>query len=382
MKIFYSALFFAASLFFCFEAGAQDQEVLYARVIRPGTSIRENYTDPRSPILGMVKRGDVLPIVTEGTRWCKVEYGETTGWIDKQHIEIITTQSSFVVRDATIVLVIILTVVLVVLLISAVISVRYVREYKKRSVYVEKNLLIIAREKKVIQYVLTGEEVSLENCFKEIGFAVRVASTLKQAEQFMNSAIPDLVLIDWQISPATQTQIEDLFTQRPTTSSAYFIFYNVPHDTKSIGSNVLPNTDYLGTYFSDRDIFKFVTPLIITEERPKLIRKSVEKSALEGSIEAGSLLEVLQFIEIGRKMGCLMVDCKTPFGLLYFQDGQIIYASTSKDTGKEAVFSMLNLKAGTFRFILNKQPKAANTRISTLEVLMEWTKEFDETHGN
>jgi len=92
---------------------------------------------------------------------------------------------------------------------------------------------------------------------------------------------------------------------------------------------------------------------------------------------------VLQFIEIGSKTGCLLIETERPFGLIYFLNGRIIYAATAQEIiGKEAVFMILNLKNGNFRFILNRKPKSSNANLSTLEVLMEWTKALDEANGH
>ncbi len=142
------------------------------------------------------------------------------------------------------------------------------------------------------------------------------------------------------------------------------------------------NTVFLGLNFSDRDIFKLVTPLI-KSEKSKNLQKSMQSSALQGNIADGNLLEVLQFIEIGNKTGCLLIETDRPFGLIYFLNGRIIYAATAQEIiGKEAVFMILNLKEGNFRFILNRKPKSSNANLSTLEILMEWTKALDEANGH
>ncbi|MCX7727161.1 MAG: DUF4388 domain-containing protein [Chitinispirillaceae bacterium] len=111
------------------------------------------------------------------------------------------------------------------------------------------------------------------------------------------------------------------------------------------------------------------------------IQKSVESSALAGNIGEGSLLEVLQFIEIGSKTGCLLIEVGKPFAIICFKNGRIIFAATAdRITGKEAIFKVLDLKVGTFRFVVDKKPKESNLNLSTLEILMEWAKVADEAH--
>ena len=166
--------------------------------------------------------------------------------------------------------------------------------------------------------------------------------------------------------------------------NALFIFYNVPDPSQVTPSTVLPEVSYLGLTFSDRDLFKLVTPVISGTVRKKKVvpRKKAAQphsSALEGKIEDGNLMEVIQFIEIGSKTGCLLIATSTgPFGIIYFMDGRIVYSAAENAQGKDAVFSILSLKEGQFQFALNKRPKSTNVNMSALEVLMEWTKAADE----
>ena len=110
-------------------------------------------------------------------------------------------------------------------------------------------------------------------------------------------------------------------------------------------------------------------------------RKIGEGSALEGDISESNLPEILQFIEMGKKTGCLQFEDATPLGIIYFTQGRIVHAAaTDSTTGREALNYILGLKKGNFRFILDKQPRVSDLDLSTLEVLMEWTRIEDETH--
>jgi Domain of unknown function (DUF4388) len=67
--------------------------------------------------------------------------------------------------------------------------------------------------------------------------------------------------------------------------------------------------------------------------------------------------------------------------MIYFAQGRIIHAAAANNvTGRDAINILLNLKHGKFRFLLNKEPKTSDINLSTLEVLMEWTKTEDEAH--
>jgi hypothetical protein len=69
-----------------------------------------------------------------------------------------------------------------------------------------------------------------------------------------------------------------------------------------------------------------------------------------------------------------------PFGLIYFEQGRLTYAASQAKQGRDAVFEILGLTTGHFHFILDKVSQTKNVNLSTLEILMDWTKTVDEAH--
>jgi hypothetical protein len=192
--------------------------------------------------------------------------------------------------------------------------------------------------------------------------------------------LPDVIVVDWHLGNTVMHEVESVLKNRTSTTNILVIFYNVPDISSMTQSAIIPNAHFLSISFSDREIFKLVTPLIITESETKSIRRSVESSALGGEIGHGSLIEVMQFIEIGSKTGCLYIVQEKPFGLIYFEQGRCTYAASQAKQGRDAAFEILGLKTGHFNFVLDKVSQTKNVNLSTLEILMEWTKTVDEAH--
>jgi len=353
----------------------------YGRILRNNTKILE-VLSPESPFLVIARRGDLFPIVGQGDTWCKVAARDTTGWIRCADLEIFEglPTSSVIVEEAKTVLFILLGVGAIVLLIVVIITLRHIKAERQRKIFVRKNALILAKETKMVQFMLTNTNTPIERCFSEIGFSVNITKDSVTARQSIEHSQPHIVLVDWNFEPSIFVKIENLFSRLSSSSTiTYFLFYNVPDPSQAPQSKVLKNVSFFGPTLSDRDIFKVVTPIIINNEsESKNVQASVQRCALQGEISGGNLLEVLQFIEIGSKTGCLMVETKGPFGLVYFNNGKIVYAAAARWQGADAVYAILNQPTGKFRFILNKFPKNANLNLSTLSVLMEWTKEKDE----
>lgn len=340
------------------------------------------YLSPDAPILGMAKKGDVFPLIGEGDTWCKVLYADTVGWVERRNGKLIDAPKSLLASDFITAGVIVVILGFLVAILFIILRVMRKSRNKMKDISIQKNVVIIAKTNKIIQYTLTDTTTSLERCFSEIGFNITIIKEPQTIKPTLEKIDVDILIVDWKFDRNIISFIERFYNGKPGAEKILFIVYNTSDPTVFHPGQVLPNTAFLGQTFSDRDIFKLVTPQIAAETT-KNVQKSVKSSALEGNIADGNLLEVLQFIEIGSKTGCLLIETDRPFGLIYFQNGRIIYAATAQEIiGRDAIFKILYLKEGKFRFILNRKPKSSNVNLSTLEILMEWTKAVDEAHGH
>lgn len=344
------------------------------------------YLDPQAPILGTVQSGKRLLVISEGESWCRVAFRDTVAWIQKKcgKIESITDIGNGVVIDWVKVVIFgaIILIIIIFLIIRAVIFKKATESNEVKKDLTKKNVLIISKRKKEIESSLTDSTITMDKCFSELGFHVLMANDLMNVRKILENTSPDILFIDWQFEKNVISRIEQFFTNVSGAAKIAVFVFNHPDPTSDYQSSVFQTIILLGIAFSDRDIFKLVTPIITSSDSGKDVQKSVKSSALEGEISQANLLEVLQFIDMGRKTGCMLVECGRPFAIIYFYQGRIIYAQAQELTGKDAVFGVLNLKEGNFRFIQNKVPKTSNVNLSTLEVLMEWTKALDEASGH
>ncbi len=337
---------------------------------------------PESPILGMVNRGDHFPLISAGDSWCKIVYNGNEGWIERRYVALVDAPKSLVFKEFLIIVSSLIGLGALILGARFTMS-RYNKVNREwfKTESVEKNLLVIGRDNKTIHRYLTNTTTTLQKTFAELGFGITVIENLNSLARRLSHFLPDVIAVDWRFAPNVHETVEQLLSSKASTANIFVLFYNVPEQQRANRSKRLPNAEYLGVRVTDREIFTLVTPLVTTGDRPHEIRKSVQSSALEGDIANGSLSEVFQFAEIGRKTGCLLLENHKPFGLVFFRDGLIVYAATQKSAAKEAVLEMLNLQEGKFRFVVDKQPTTTNCTIPTLGILMEWTKELDEADG-
>jgi len=266
-------------------------------------------------------------------------------------------------------------VVLLVLVIVLVIVFRRSALKKKRNAGLFQTL-IFAKSTPQVQCVVSNKAMSLEKYLNAIGCAVKTVHVLTGAQKTITKQQPDVVFIDWEITDDIPGTIEVLFAGYDEKKLPLAIFFNVPDPSDVPMVPVMLRAYHLGRSFSDHDISKLVTPTMLS----RTAQKTAASSALEGDIAEGNLPEIMQFIEIGKKTGCLLVESDSPLGMIYFGQGRIIHAAAENITGREAIGFLLKLKQGKFKFILNKEPKTSDLNLSTLEVLMEWSKAEDEAH--
>src|SRR5258708_2032767 len=127
--------------------------------------------------------------------------------------------------------------------------------------------------------------------------------------------------------------------------------------------------------------------------------------AIKGSLKEASLPDVLQLLAMGKKTGCLAVTHRNNFGYIYFDKGQICYASivnrrdrigellvaqhaiTREDLHKqirlqieEAVYFLFTWMLGTFNFEAEVRPEEQDflVSINPESLLLEGARRVDE----
>ena len=69
--------------------------------------------------------------------------------------------------------------------------------------------------------------------------------------------------------------------------------------------------------------------------------------AIKGSLKEASLPDVIQLLFLGRRTGCLALADRQSFGTVYFDEGQIAYASIVMRPAPGGVYVPLNSRCCT-----------------------------------
>ena len=339
--------------------------------------------NPDAPILGIANRGKYYPLISKGEAWAKINFNGKIGFIENVYVEVVDKKSStLLIRDLIFFLIITISIILLFIILKLYFRRDEVKSEWFQTVHIPKKILLISNATTLVKSYLTNDITPLKTSFTELGFSVKTATNFTDANKLIFNFMPDAIAIDWNIEKDALTTMELMHSSKSTITNIFVIFYNVPESFNPETDNKIPNAQFLNLSFSDKDLFNIITPLIITGENQQEITKSVETAALQGPVQNGSISDVLQFIEIGRKTGCLLIEEQKPTGIVYFKDGTINYAVSRQNRAENAIYDILSLNSGRFSFVLDRQPKTPNCSISILGVLMQWAKENDEASGD
>jgi tetratricopeptide (TPR) repeat protein len=104
--------------------------------------------------------------------------------------------------------------------------------------------------------------------------------------------------------------------------------------------------------------------------------------AIRGNLSEASLPDVLQLLAMGGKSGCLTLHVDDASGSIYFDNGQISFASLSeRELGiGDAVFAMFTWTHGAFSFEPGVMPPAGSALVAVdaQELLLEGARRVDE----
>lgn len=381
-----ASLLFAADDVIAPDSAAVSAAPRFAQVIVGSAQIYQELS-PTAPVLGMVMRGASFPLIGTGQTWCKVSFKGKEGWIQRDNIEIVDTPNKgFVLRDMAIVFGSIGGVLLL-LFITIVISRarnKVKGEWFDVSARTDKKVLIVCSGETPVRRFLGDSQITLATCFAEIGCECKAAADAITLQRSAISFQPDIIAVDWHLGSNAQSTVEQVLSSRGATASVFVVFYNAPDPASIAKSAVLPYVAYLPIGFGEQDLLNAIMPALSGSigQSGDSIRKSVERSALQGEISEGSLAAIFQFVDIGRKTGCLMIEDDKPAGIVYFDSGIITHAVSRRGSGQKALMDMLAFESGYFRFVLDRKPQTETMKVPALSVLMEWAKEHDEASGN
>lgn len=113
-----------------------------------------------------------------------------------------------------------------------------------------------------------------------------------------------------------------------------------------------------------------ILKLVRSKNRPQ--GQYLTTFVFSGNLKQTTLLDAIQFLEIGRREGILHIYSGRRKGYLTFVNGQVVDAFYRNENSREAIFLMLELEEGDFYFEPKSimQPRLISDSI--MDIAFEW----------
>lgn len=212
----------------------------------------------------------------------------------------------------------------------------------------------------------------LEADLRQAGFAVRTAANGKEALTTVLGAPVDIIVSDVTMPEMDGLEFCERIRQSPAHVDIPFIFLTAHGGAGERIRGLRSGADeYIVKPVNAADL---VARVEILYDR---IQRKHSVSTLKGSLRDVGLCEILQLFELSRKHGVLSLEAPTGKGNLAVADGSLVNAVWNDLEGEDAVFQMVTLQEGEFRFLSTAVP-SGNVGQPISFVLMEMARLTDE----
>jgi hypothetical protein len=243
------------------------------------------------------------------------------------------------------------------------------------SVLSDKMCVLITRSTHIASHFLHGDgKESIDGVLDGMGFKVTTVKNMNSMRNTFSKALPDLVCIDWDFSPTIHSQV----CKHIAPSGMIIIFFNIVDFYKVERDAQLNNVYYIGRIIFLNEFRHVIVSILNDKLLPGDNNANVVRNNINGDIFENSMIDFMQVIDIGKKSGCLIVDQDDHIGTIFFENGRIVYATTADYKGEDAVFKILGLQSGQFRFLANSLSNVRNVDLGIMETIMVWAQTQDE----
>jgi CRP/FNR family cyclic AMP-dependent transcriptional regulator len=94
----------------------------------------------------------------------------------------------------------------------------------------------------------------------------------------------------------------------------------------------------------------FMFKLLVDRAQAITLKSGNIASGMTGELSEISPVDLFQLINTSRKTGTVNIALEQGRGMVFFREGEIIYAGYLKLRGKEAVYKLLGMKSGNFSY--------------------------------
>lgn len=184
---------------------------------------------------------------------------------------------------------------------------------------------------------------------------------------------PDALLIDLDVPILSAERLVQILRTNPNTKSTPNFFFS--HSEKSV-SGFRPGIDEFirKPYHEDEVLLRIQRALF----KDPLSESMAAESEISGSLSQIFLPDLYQMLSMNVKSGIIQVEGEVVSGSIYIENGDIVSATTQNITGDKALYRLIPLREGKFRFIPGKVGVRRTVNGPSQHLILEAMRHHDE----
>jgi len=184
---------------------------------------------------------------------------------------------------------------------------------------------------------------------------------------------PDILFLDLAVSILSPERLIQILQSNPNTREMPIFFFS---DQERSITGFRPGVDqFIRRPFQEEEVLQRIQRLLYKDP---FSEEFAGDSEISGSLSQLNIPDLLQMLSMNRKNGILQVEGESASGSIYIERGEIVSASTQNLVGEKALFRMISLKEGKFRFLPGKVLIRRTIFTPNQRVILEGMQHDDE----
>ena len=184
---------------------------------------------------------------------------------------------------------------------------------------------------------------------------------------------PDLLVLDLSVGVLGPERLIQILRTNPNTKSIPIFFLS--DKEKSVSGFRAGVDEFIRRPFHEEEILLRLQRSLFQDSLAEVFSGDSE---ISGNLAQVFLPDLWQMLSLNQKSGIVQVEGEKASGSIYIERGEIVSAATQNITGEKALFRMLPLKKGKFRFLPGKVGVRRTIHAPSQHVVLEGMRQFDE----
>ncbi len=184
---------------------------------------------------------------------------------------------------------------------------------------------------------------------------------------------PDVIIMDTSITVLGAERLVQILRTNPTTRTIPIVFMS--EKERSVPGFRPGMDDFIRKPFHEDEVFLRLQRNLFHGNLPQGFSGDSE---ISGNLAQMFLPDLWQMLTLNQKSGIIQVEGDKISGSIYVEKGNIVSAVSQNITGEKALFRLIPLREGRFRFVPGKVEVHQTISAPSQHLMLEGLRQFDE----